>query len=266
MILMRTKVVFLAVFLLLSVIFSFHGVFAASAEQTINSVVEGFNDFTRFLLGDISGATSGEYFFVKLLVFILILSLVTIAVQSVPAFEDKRAISIIIALAVSLIAVRYITTAQLINFIWLPYGVLGIVFSSILPFILAFFFARRFNSPIITKVFWTAFGVIFLMLGILRLNDLSIGNEWYQNLAWVYVIIAILSGLLIFFDQSVRTRMFMSSLKGTRDRRARVEAAELSHRIDELKEQLAHATADAARDIRREIKDKERQISNLLRS
>ena len=189
------------------------------------------------------------------------------AVKNVPRIGDNRMVSLIISLAVTLISIRYITSSALINFIWLPYGTLGIAFSIFLPFLIAFFFIEGFDSFIVRKVGWSGMAVIFTGLMYTRWDDLSTGSEWYQNLAWFYFFIILLSVLLIAFDKNIRAWMLESSLDKVTDRRKRVEAAELTEEIKELQTRLSNATDHTSRKaISDEINEKRKSLRELLRS
>ena len=233
--------------------------------QGFYEIKGGFENALGFLFGGIDGAYTGEILFIKLLIFVVILSIVNLAVGRVPGFGDKKGISLVISVAVSMMAVRYITTTSLINFIWLPYGVIGVLFSSILPFIIGFFFFQGFDSSIIRKVGWTGFFVIFIGLGWMRWNDFT-ADAWFGNLAWIYIIIAGISALLIFYDRNIHALFIVNALGKAGNRRARIEAAELADDIAGLKERLARADSRTADDINEEIREKKRRINNLLRS
>src|SRR6185436_11514323 len=91
-------------------------------------------------------AGASELFFIKVLVFILLVGMIGYAVRRVPGIGDKSLLVVLISVIVSLISVRYITSEALVNFIWLPYGVLGIFLASVFPFIIGFFFIESFRS------------------------------------------------------------------------------------------------------------------------
>ncbi|MFH1802871.1 MAG: hypothetical protein ABH864_05495 [archaeon] len=237
-----------------------------SASQ-FDSVLLGAEDAIRFFLGDIShtGASPSEVFFVKMLVFVLLFVVVFQAMNRVPGFAGKTAMGIIISLIVSLIAIRYITTESLINFIWLPYGTLGIVLSVLIPFIIGFFFIQGFESSILRRVCWTAFLVIFLALGIMRRADLV--TESGFNLGWIYIIIAAISGLLIYFDKEIRVMMLLSSMGQIDDVNKRVEAARITNTIDQDRELLARTTDPRSMDaIEKRIKMNRQKLKVILRS
>lgn len=256
--------------MLVSIIFisSFVSLASAAFQDDINKFASGFGEATRFFLGDVvaSGQDAGAVLFVKLLVFILILSVVNTTIRRIPQLGDNKTIAIIISIAVALIGVRYITTSQLVNFIWLPYGTLTIALSVLLPFIIGFFFIEGFDSFIIRKLGWSSFLVIFLGLAYMRWDDLQPAGGGF-NLAWWYVGIAIVSGLLIIFDRNIRAYMLESSLSNITDVNKRVQAAQITHDIQNEQKLLATTTNPQARDaIIKSIEAKRKTIKTLLKT
>ncbi|MBI5803690.1 hypothetical protein HY450_00435 [Candidatus Pacearchaeota archaeon] len=247
---------------------------ARSFSDSLDNFLDGSGDAISFLLGDVQftgGIDAGQVFFIKLLVFIILFAVVYKTVANIPQIGgDKAGVRLIISLAVSLIAVRYITTESLVNFIWLPYGVLGVFFATILPFAIGFFFIEGFNSSAFRKIGWSAYVIIFAALAYLRWDDLSLGlasdYAWWENLGILYLAIAVLSFLLIIFDKNVRAVMFRSQIKSITDTTKRARAARIQADINDLYNDLARAPPGAGADaIKAELKIKESQLQNLIK-
>jgi len=241
----------------------------ADTERTVDSVVLFFEPVVRALLGPVDGVGNfppGEVLFVKLLVFILLIGVIFIAFKRVPQFKDKPNISMLVAVIVSLIAVRYMTVAGLINFIWLPYGVLGVVLSSAIPFIVGFFFVQGFDNSVIRRIFWTAFFVIFAFLGILRWPELTTTGAWYSNLAFAYIFIAIISLILILNDRKIHSLIEFSEIESRLSGDRRIRAADVHSEIENLQRRLTQdISSDARREIEKRIKEKKKVLKSLLR-
>src|SRR3989338_4968498 len=245
-----------------------------------DEVKEGFKSAVSFVLGDvvnIAGADPGEILFIKFLVFILLFAIVNMALKKFPQFGEKRGLTILLSIVVSLISVRYMTSDNLINFIWLPYGLLGVLLSSLFPFIIAFFFIESFDdSPVVRKVGWAAFVVIFAALAILRWDDFAVRgytvfagrtivpDQWYQNLAWIYLIIAILSGFLMFFDSWIR-KLIEERKQRKRDREPLYrQLIKKNSELKELNQELAEAvTPDGRKRLKEMIKGVKDRIADL---
>src|SRR3989338_7419567 len=228
----------------------------------LNPILDGVRDIFGLLLGEVSGG-GGEIIFVKLLVFTIILSIVFLAVQRVPGFGGRNGLSFIISLAVSLISVRYLTTASLINFIWLPYGVVGVLLSSFFPFIIGFFFLQGFDSSVIRKVGWTGFLVIFVGLGWMRWNDFT-ASVWFKNLALIYVVIAAISLLLLWFDKTIHSWFVMATIERKGQEINALNINQLQQQIQQWRQVIANPVSTPAQidGARRNIKDIERRIRN----
>ena len=254
-------------YLLFILFFLVPGVYAQTAE--VKQILSKMSEIIAIPLGDVqgSGSTSaGEIIFIKLLIFILLFVIIRMVLKRVPNFDDSEAIPGIIAFIVSLIAIRFITTANVIEFIWLPYGTLGIVLSVVLPFIIGFYFINGFDSSAIRRIGWATFAVIFFGLTFMRMDELSTGPEWYQNLAWMYFAIAFLSLMLFLFDGSIRRMMYMSSVRNMDDVNKRVEAARLSVEIDKNRQVLAMTTDSKGRKaLERKIREQKKTMKALLR-
>lgn len=230
-------------------------VYIPPAEGTTRDSVNGFfdalqkNSVVRFIVGDFSTGEAGEseIFFIKVLVFILLVLLVGYAVRRVPGIGDRDSLVVLIAIIVSLIAVRYITSPELVNFIWLPYGVLGIFLASILPFILGFFFIKSFPSRIFRKISWSLYVVIFAGLAWFRWDSLKINlfgatGAWYENGGVIYLATAALSFLLIVFDNQIRGIMHRARYKDIADKKKKGAAIAVDIKIEDLYDKLARTT------------------------
>ena len=221
---------------------SLFGVFAfltsinfVAAQPYLNNY--NWRDWLSFFLGDVSGG--GEILFIKLLLFLLLLAVINFVLKRVGLFNETPAVNGIVALIVSLIAVRYMTTQALINFIWLPYGTLGVLVSSILPFIIFLFFIESFDNSLIRKVGWVSYIIIYFALAYLKWKEFAFGGEWWQNLAWLYAIIAILSLLVLLFERKIRIAILISSIKKGEEGHNLILKAELRKELTKVNDALA---------------------------
>jgi hypothetical protein len=173
------------------------------SEQVIDGVVGFAEPFLQVLLG-------GEYWtgyllFEKLLLFILLASIVYLAISKIPPFKDNKAVVIIITLLIPLLAVRYIDYEWL-NAIIIQYQVLGIVLTSILPFIIYFLFLEAMDYGTIRKVGWILFIVIYYGLWSTAEN-----NTYSQFYLWTMV----LSLILLIFDKTIHRWYMWEKIKSS---------------------------------------------------
>jgi len=236
--------------------------------QNFDGILRGMENGIGFLFGDVGGG-GGEIAFIKLMVFLLLFAVINTVLRRVPQFRERVGIVFLISIVVAIISVRYMTSENLINFIWLPYGTLGVMISVLLPFIIGFYFIEGFDSSVLRKIAWSAFAVIFVALAYFRWPDFAAqtASGIKFNLAWLYVAIAVLSGLLMLFDRNIRARMFKGSLMRGGDRKKRIQAAKIAQEIEELRGDLSRTDDPKVRsDIRQEIDIRKGVLNDLLKS
>ena len=182
-----------------------------SAQETLNNIVDGANSFYtalleplgKFLLG--SNTDSGELFFAKLLIFILLIAIISQVISQLPLSLNKY--GFLISFIVSILAVRFLN-ADWISTIILPYSVLGIALTSIFPLIIYFFFVEKSLSgyPAMRKIAWIFAGVVFVGLFIYRANgeQVIIDESTGFNASYVYLITAVLCFIFLLMDKTIQ--------------------------------------------------------------
>jgi hypothetical protein len=225
---------------------------AQSFSNPIEGVVDGiagiFSPIARALFG--SGQESvlnGEEIFIKFLVFLLVLIFGAAAAKNIPLLKDKPFSSFLVAAIIGVIGVRYVTTPELINTLWLPTSTFAVALTSIIPFALFFFLIEGFDSSVLRKFGWTTYLVIFLYFTITRWPALKVGPGDYANAALIYLVIAVVSGILIFADRQIHAMFRYRSIKGITDSVKKVQAEKISAEIDDLYVQLSRAKTSAGR-------------------
>jgi hypothetical protein len=226
----------------------------SSVERFLDRGVEQISPVAKYLVGDAENAT---VLFVKVLVLILLLVVVYIAIGRVPGLGDNGTIAFVVSLIVSLIAVRYITSEALVNLIWIPYGTLAIVLSAGLPFIIAFFFLESFDQDVVRKVGWIALLVVFVGLALMRWEELAVETA-LGNLAWIYVIIAVLCGLLFLYDKHIKAWIERRRLRLQAARTLVIGRAKKRAELVELRKDFGRATTPADR---KAIRDAMKQLN-----
>jgi hypothetical protein len=164
------------------------------SNNLINSIERFATPFFEVLIGDYSGS---EFFFAKCLFLILLFIMIDAILKKVPLFQGNNAVIFIIALVVSVLGVRFISDNEFTQMILLPYGTLGIVLTTVLPFIIVFYFLHSMNAGgAARRILWLFFIVVFGALWYSKRNTLlasnPIGNQIYM---WTLVAMA---GLFIF--------------------------------------------------------------------
>ena len=259
------------------------GVASASVGESIREGLDSFSEnispVLSWILGDVGSA---DLLFVKLLVTIVIISVALFALKKFPNIGESKGLAWIIAVIVGLLGARFLTTDALIQFVWTPYGVLGILFATLLPFVIFFYFVESFNSSIIRKVSWISFGVIYIIMAITRWDELAFSSPkiiefngwlglqvgstsaWWQNFGWIYVLIAIFSIFAILSDRWLRTKYFAAALTRDLGKDARRRAQSILVDINRLNSKLEHAQNDDQRNaIKQDIASKRKALSSL---
>ena len=235
-----------------------------SVENALNVVIAAVSPILKYTLGDTGLDNNPELFFIKVLLFVLMIAVVYTAADRIPGVNASVALIWTITIVVSILAARFLTTEALINFVWLPSGVVGVALASFLPFILYFFFLEGFNSRIIRKVGWVFFAVLFFGLAYTRWDTLV--SDGF-NLGWIYIITAVLSGIMVLADRKIRMVMFRSSLDSGIDRTKRIRAGDIHGEIDDLWGKYAKASGNNTlqMDIKSQIDAKQEALNKLLK-
>ncbi len=163
------------------------------SEQVIELVVDWSEPFLAGILG--GEEYDGFLLFEKFLFFILLLSVVYIALKQITIFEDNPAVIWTVAIIIPLLAVRFMDFVWL-NTIILSYAVLGIALGGILPFIIYMFFLHGVfeESSGGRKIGWIFFIIVYFGLW-------STSEE--VTYAWIYFVTMGVSLVFLLFDGTI---------------------------------------------------------------
>ncbi len=245
---------------------------ATSVSKGLDTAAEVAKPIAEFVLGkvDPNGTTSnlsvGEWMLIKFLLFIIVLAVLYYAARLTPGVRDYNWLSWIIAIVASLIVVRYLGTVALVNFAGLPTGVLGITLLGMFPFILFLFFIEGFDSRVIRIVGWVAFIVIFFGLAIYQWDALGIAGGF--NLAWIYIIVAVLSILALVFDKTIRAKILMGEIMRHGEALVGLGIGDLQNDLKKWYGILGNAASSSEQVVfaQKQIKKIEERIETILRT
>lgn len=178
---------------------------SASVQNFLDKIIDVATPILNYTLGNVEQGNS-VILFVKFLAFLIMLSAVYLAARKTPLINEHKVVLWVITIAIAILGARYLTIKQLVEFVWLPSGLVSIALASLLPFILFFFFIESFNnSRVIRRVGWAFFAVLYITLAFYRWSELAPGASKIPfNLGWVYIFTAVLSLLAIVFDKRIR--------------------------------------------------------------
>lgn len=201
---MQKSFVVVGSFVLLSILaMSFASAAVADAINDFGTVVwDVVEPLAVFLLGD---SSDGALFMGRLLVFIILFSLVWIAVRQFPVIGGSKGWVWVIALAVSILAIRF-TAEDWIETIILPYSVLGVALTAFFPLVVLFFFIEKGleGKKTMRKVAWIFAIVVFIGMFIYRYEDLNGNYAGTFGPSWIYIAAAVISFLLFLFDGTIQ--------------------------------------------------------------
>ena len=198
----------------------------SGSEQVINGAVDFAEPFLQALLG--GDSWSGYFLFEKLVLFLILASIVYLSISKIKPFKDNNAIIWIITLAIPLLGVRWMDYAWL-NSIMLQYQVLGIVITSILPFIIYFLFLEGLDYGSIRKIGWILFVIIYYGLW-----STTSDNTYGQYYLWT-----LFAGIiLLFFDGTIHRYYIWEKLKVSGKNSVEQAATAIRRKMFETKQDL----------------------------
>jgi len=200
----------------------------------MDSAARSIQPVAQFFLGGFD--YTGQLLFERFLVFIIIFSITFIALIKAPFFSNQRPAAVVLSVVVPLLSVRYINF-EWMNTILMSYQVFGIALTSLLPFIIYFFFLigiAPLDSPYsgVRKIGWILFGCVYLGLYV------TADNQFYGQ---VYMWTAF--GALLFFliDGTIQDYYRKQKLKHHATRSLVDRTIQLQTQINELISQGAAA-------------------------
>lgn len=214
---------------------------------SFDGVTYGIREFFGAVFGFLLNTTSYDvYFFEKILLLLLLFLLIRISLETFDAFKSKRGVVNIIAIAVSLIAVRYLSEIDLIKGILVPYGTMATTILTILPFLIFFFFIHRtIESGTGRKIAWIFYMIVLLGIWWNRYDQL---NNTENYIYWGMLILVL---ILFFFDRRVREYFALAEIKKA------VKSVDQTVLIDKFNEyqKALKAAADGFKPAEKKVKD-----------
>lgn len=202
----------LIVFALIAVIMSSFLV----AAQT--DIVSGLKDFGNGLLDIITSFTEtlfgangvGDNLFYTIFLLVIITGIVFVALSQVDFFEEKKGITLLIAFAAAYLGIRFFIQPGWIETILLPYNALALALTVLIPFAVYFWVVEKIfqYKPTIRKIMWIVAIVMFVGLYFARAEAIGKAvGEGKFNPAILYLLAALISGLVLIFDGTIARKM-----------------------------------------------------------
>lgn len=234
------------------------GQFFGGPREVVQSVIDAYVNVGEPILQALFGGFgwNGLYLFERLLLFILLISIVYLAVGRIPLFEEQRAIRWVIAIIVPLIGMRFVDFEWL-NAIFLSYTILAIILTAVIPFLLIFFFIYNVGSDYgaLRKIMWLLFIGIYAGLW----TTSGIGN----SVIYGWTTVAAIACLVL--DNTIMRRYRALQLAKGERWRLNAEVTRINEQIRELNDSLIAGTAHDRKATQSQIRDLERHKKWLLK-
>ncbi len=160
----------------------------------IDEIIRGVTDTGAQIFGPIFGHYGmDEFLFAKVLLFFLLFSVIFMSLKRIKVFENNRTIISVIAILVSILAVRYLREGDIVNAILLPYGGLGAALAIFLPLLIFFMFLQTSEiGPFGRQAGWFIYGAFFLVFWLSReMSEVSTEANWMYGIALAFILINI---------------------------------------------------------------------------
>jgi len=183
--------------------------------------------FFTFILGQVS---TGEILLAKILLTFLVLIFVSVAVRAFPPFQGKRGLAFLTSFIISVLAIRFIATEELVKTILLPYTALGIAITAFLPLVIYFYFVEKVVPVgVYRKLAWIFSIVVFGSLYITRFDELG-------ESAYIYLIAAGVSLIFLWFDSTIQRWFRKAQLERMEVTTSEEGVTKLRRKLVELKQ------------------------------
>lgn len=227
------------------------------SQRTIDYYVDFFEPILQALFGGYGG-WSGLYLFERFLLFILLVSMIYVILGKVDLFEHNSSVKWAVAIIVPLIGMRFIDYGWF-SAVLMQYGTLSIALSSVLPFILFFFFVHNIGKdyPLMRKILWIAFICIYAGLWSTAESEFSSAMFFWTMLASI---------LMLIFDTKIELYLGAREFAKRERRNVDNEIARINMRINEIETQIRTGAHPNPNEARREINELRLQKKYLARN
>jgi len=178
---------------------SAQGAIGQQVSEAITSAIGAGKSVANPILSALMGTTeSDEFFFAKVLLLILLFVIISVVLNNIQLFKYRKGVAFTVSIVISILAVRFIQENQLTKGILLPYGTLGVALTTILPFLIFFYFVHVTNmGGGGRRIAWIFFAITFIILWSYKYSELGpITNQIY-----LWTLIAI--GVVFIFDKNI---------------------------------------------------------------
>ena len=199
------------------------------SQSVITTYVDVFEPVLQALFGGYGG-WSGYLLFERFLLFIVLVSIIYVILGRVALFESQKMVRWIVSIVVPLIGMRYVDYISL-DAIITQYQVLAIALTSVLPFIIFFYFVHSIarHSSTVRRICWIIFIAVYFGLWSTTQNELS---------SQIYFWTVAVSLFCLFFDRYIE-RWFRMRMFARREEETVIGAiADTNEKIGKIRHQI----------------------------
>lgn len=207
--------------------------YVSVGEPILSALFGGYGGWTGFLL------------FERFLLFVLLVSVIYVILGRIEFFDNQRAVKWVVAIIVPLIGIRFIDFDWL-SAVLLQYQALALILTSLLPFVLFFFFVHSIGKdyPMLRKIAWIFFIGVYVGLW-------NTAQSGVQGSVYFWTMVAAILGLLL----DKRIEMWMQAKQFAKQGRWRTddEIAAINKKIQDIERDIMENRRPDANDARKEI-------------
>jgi len=219
--------------------------FGRGMEQVIRFVEVTFGPFFEVILGGYR-----DFLFERIMFLFIVLAVVYMITSKMDIFKENELVIWTVTIAISLLSIRFLND-EIIKTMVLPYNVLGVSISAILPLIIYFTFVQSFHeSSTLRKTLWLFFMVAFIGIWGVRYSELG-------DLSWIYFFTAVAALIFLLADGTIQNAIM-------KQRRARLNIHNKAQDIAEVRKELRLLRENAQDYLPEHFKQIEKDKMKLL--
>ncbi len=207
--------------------------FLEGVQNVANDIVEIVTPVFQALFGGGADLYANKgILFTQILFFIIVFGIILLSLKKVDFFSDNPLVLNIMALAVSLLAVRGISSTDLISTILLPSEALGIALLAGIPFVIYFIVINvgfKTQPSILRRVAWIFFAIIFIGLWSSKTSEL-VDNKLYN----IYLFTSIAAIVMAWIDGTLKKFFLKVEVDRLKDVNKKEAIAEYKRRLGEV--------------------------------
>lgn len=178
------------------------------AKYWINRVIHAILGFLspvfELIIGDYN---TSEFFFSKILLFILLFIIIKNVLDRTPIGEHNERIGFIISLIVSILSIRFINQNNFFESIFVQYGTLGIAITTVFPMVIFFWFIHNTNiGSFGRRIAWIIYTTSLTLIWFSKAQIPATAD-------WIYLITISATIVFVLFDKKIHSYFGINHFK-----------------------------------------------------